>query len=230
LVVKNEGSDMQAPGETGQRKQWDATYAGKQDFFGTQPSELAISALPTFQKHKVRSILELGCGQGRDTWFLVQNGFQVTALDYAEQGICQMREDAQKSGVQVALQVHDARQPLPFPEWTFDAIYSHMFFTMEFSEEELAFMLKECLRVLRPHGLNLYSVRNDHDPHYGKFTPQGKDMWQNPLGFVVHFFTEEKVRRLSTGYEILWIKEFEDKSPPFVKKLYEVALQKPGKR
>ena len=88
-------------------------------------------------------------------------------------------------------------------------------------------MLAECRRVLRPGGLNIYSVRNDHDPHYGKFTPKGKDMWQNPLGFVVHFFSESKVSRLSTGYDVLWIKEFEEPSPPFTKKLYEVALRKP---
>ena len=52
-------------------------------------------------------------------------------------------------------------------------------------------------------------------------------MWQNPMGFVVHFFTEETLKRLSVGYDPLWIKEFEDRSPPFVKKLYEVALRKP---
>jgi SAM-dependent methyltransferase len=221
---------MQGQEEKGQKQQWDMTYTSKQEFFGREPSELAISALKAFKEHKVKNVLELGCGQGRDTWFFIKNGFQITALDYSETGICQMREDAQKSGVKVALQVHDVREPLPFGDGTFDAIYSHMFFTMEFPEEELAFMLKECLRVLRPNGLNLYSVRNDHDPHYGKFTPKGKDMWQNPLGFVVHFFTEEKVRRLAKGYEVLWIKEFDDNSPPFTKKLYEVALQKPGKK
>jgi hypothetical protein len=52
-------------------------------------------------------------------------------------------------------------------------------------------------------------------------------MWQNPMGFVVHFFPEEKVRRLAQGYQIESIKEFEDGSPPFTKKLYEVVLRKP---
>ena len=127
----------------------------------------------------------------------------------------------------MTVRVHDARDTLPFPDASFDAVYSHMFFTMEFTEEELAMMLQECLRVLRPGGLNIYSVRNDHDPDYGQFVPRGKDMWQNPLGFVVHFFTEEKVRRLSVGYEVVTIREFEDPSPPFTKKLYEVVLRKP---
>ncbi len=73
----------------------------------------------------------------------------------------------------------------------------------------------------------MYSVRNVADPHFGKGRHFGEDMWQNPLGFVVHFFDEEKVRRLAAGYDILWIKEFDDPTPPFTKKLFEVALQKP---
>jgi SAM-dependent methyltransferase len=220
---------MQEREETNQKKQWDTTYASSQDFFGSEPSELAVSALRTFRDRGIKKVLELGCGQGRDTWYFDRQGFEVTALDYSETGICQMRDKAENSGAKVVVQVHDARNPLPFPDDSFDAIYSHMFFTMEFSEEEISGMMSECLRVLRPNGLNIYSVRNDHDPHYGKFIPRGKDMWENPMGFVVHFFSEEKIRRLAGGYGILWIREFEDNSTPFTKKLYEVVLRKPEK-
>ncbi len=210
-----------------QQSHWDSTYAGTDDFFGKEPSELAVSALGTLKDNGAKDVLELGCGQGRDSYFLCRNGFSVTALDYSETGVCQMKERAAASGVGMNLLVHDAREPLPFPDGSFDAVFSHMFFTMELSEDEVAKILEECCRVLRPGGLNIYSVRNDHDPHYGKFEQRGKDMWRNPMGFVVHFFDEETIRRLSTGYDLLWIKEFDDPSPPFTKKLYEVVLRKP---
>lgn len=210
-----------------QQSHWDSTYAGTDDFFGKGPSELAVSALGTLKDNGAKDVLELGCGQGRDSYFLCRNSFSVTALDYSETGICQMKERAASSGVGMNLLVHDAREPLPFPDESFDAVFSHMFFTMELSEDEVAMILEECRRVLRPGGLNIYSVRNDHDPHYGKFEQRGKNMWRNPMGFVVHFFDEETIRRLSTGYDLLWIKEFDDPSPPFTKKLYEVVLRKP---
>ena len=210
-----------------QQSHWDSTYAGTDDFFGKEPSELAVSALGTLKDNGAKDVLELGCGQGRDSYFLCRNGFSVTALDYSETGVCQMKERAAASGVGMNLLVHDAREPLPFPDGSFDAVFSHMFFTMELSEDEVARILGECRRVLRPGGLNIYSVRNDHDPHYGKFEQRGKDMWKNPMGFVVHFFDEGTIRRLSTGYDLLWIKEFDDPSPPFTKKLYEVVLRKP---
>lgn len=210
-----------------QQQRWDKTYAEREDFFGKLPSELAVSTIGLMGKSGVKKVLELGCGQGRDTWFFAHNGFEVVALDYSEAGVCHMRKKAQDLGAKVTVRVHDARQPLPFPDASFDAVYSHMFFTMELTEEEVSRILAECCRVLRPGGLNIYSVRNDHDPHYGKFVPRGKDMWENPLGFVVHFFTEEKVRRLASGYDIMSIREFEDPSPPMPKKLYEVVLRRP---
>jgi len=211
-----------------QQKHWDSTYA-QTDFFGAEPSELGISALELFRKEQVRNVLEIGCGQGRDTWFFVRNGLEVIALDYSETGVCQMQERAKDMKVQnqITLKVHDARLGIPLADDSVDAIFSHMFFCMELSENQLESIFEECLRVLRPGGINLYSVRNEHDPHYRKFVPKGEDMYQNPMGFVVHFFDPERIKRLAEGYELMYMKEFDDTSPPFVKKLYEVALRKP---
>ncbi len=218
---------MLMPEDADQQKQWDRTYSNAQDYFGKEPSVLAARVLPVLRENGVRTVLELGCGQGRDTSFFAGNRFEVTALDYSESGICQLRKCAKDAGFRATLKVHDAREPLPFPDASFDAVYSHMFFTMEFTEEEVTRMLAECRRVLRPGGINIFSVRNDHDPHYGKFEPRGKGTWRNPLGFVVHFFDEPTLTRMAAGYDLLWIKEFDEPSPSCVKKLYEVALRKP---
>lgn len=215
------------PDEEVQREIWDKNYANNPDFFGVDASEIAVNAIGIFRDYGLRKVLELGCGQGRDTWHLANAGFQVCALDYSETGICQMQERGKEMGVECRLVVHDALRPLPFPDGHFDAVFSHMFFTMQFSMDDLHYIMKECLRVLRPGGINIYSVRNHKDRHYGKFTPRGEDTWENPLGFVVHFLSEDNVRELADGYEILSIKEFIDGSPPFDKTLYEVVMQKP---
>ncbi|HUT26790.1 MAG TPA: class I SAM-dependent methyltransferase [Methanomassiliicoccales archaeon] len=214
--------------EKDQRNQWNLTYTGKNDFFGPEPSDLGRRAVNIFKKSGSRKILELGCGQGRDTCLFAREGFKVIALDYSESGICQIRERAEKMCLDPNLEcvVQDVRAGIPLPDASVDAVYSHMLFTMELWEKEISFILKECRRVLKPGGLNLYSVRNDHDPHFGKGPNKGEDMWQNPIGFVVHYFSEEKIRRLAVGYEIVHIQEFDDPSPPFTKKLYEVLLRK----
>ncbi len=212
-----------------QRTHWGSTYSKKADFFGVEPSDFGLRAASLFEREGLTRILELGAGQGRDTFLFLARGFEVTALDYAEAGLRQMEEKAKVRGMEraLAVQLCDARQGLPFPDRFFDGCVSHMFFTMELREQELLGIFGEVLRVLKPGGLNIYSVRNDHDPHYGKGTHMGEDMWQNPLGFVVHFFSEAKIQRLATGYDCLRVSEFEDASPPFTKKLYEVVLRKP---
>jgi hypothetical protein len=88
-------------------------------------------------------------------------------------------------------------------------------------------MMNDLLRILRPGGYNIYSVRSDKDPHYLKGKHFGEDMYQNQLGFVVHFFTEDKIKRLSKGWEILGIRESIEGSHPFDKHLYEVTMRKP---
>jgi SAM-dependent methyltransferase len=175
-------------------------------------------------------VLELGCGQGRDTWLFANSGLKVVALDYSETGICQMEEDARQAKLDglISPKVHDVRLGIPLPDGSVDAVYSHMFFCMELKEKEAALILQECLRVLRPGGLNVYSVRNEHDPHYRKFVHKGEDMYQNPRGFVVQFYDREKVERLAKGYEIVSVREFEESSTASPKVLYEVVLRKPA--
>lgn len=50
----------------GQEGHWNKTYFGNPAFFGEGPSEFAHTAMKLFKSAGVRSVLELGCGQGRD--------------------------------------------------------------------------------------------------------------------------------------------------------------------
>jgi hypothetical protein len=45
-------------------------------------------------------------------------------------------------------------------------------------------------------------------------------------GFIVHFFSKEKVEHLANGYEIMSIDEFQEGGLP--RKLFRVTLKKKG--
>ena len=219
---------MDEEGDSDQRRHWDHVFEGTEDYFGLEPSEFGQRALDLFRAAGAKDVLELGCGQGRDTWLFAREGLRVIALDYSESGICQMRRRACEMYLDpnVRCVVQDARSGIPLPDASVDAVYSHMFFTMELMEKEVQYILDECLRVLRPGGLNIYSVRNDHDPHFKKGLHRGEDMWQSPTGFVVHFFSEQKIRRMAKGYQVVHILEFDDPAKQYTRKLYEVVLRK----
>ena len=210
---------------TDQKKHWGKTYADNPAFFGESPSEFAQTSVDLFRREGIRKILEIGCGHGRDTLLFAKEGFDVLALDYSEEGLGILSGRAEEAGLshQVATQVFDVRKPLPFPDGSFDACYSHMLLCMELSTEELKFLLGEIHRVLKPGGLALYSVRNTFDKHYGAGTRKSEEMYEIG-GFVVHFFSEEKARSLSSGYEVREIRRMQEGSLP--RELYAVALKK----
>lgn len=156
--------------------------------------------------------MELGCGHGRDTLLFARSGFQVTAVDYSGTALDALASGAAEveGGFPVATKVFDVRKPLPFPDESFDACYSHMLLCMELSTSELRFLLGEIRRVLRPAGLALYSVRNTFDKHYRTGHHCSEDIYEVGGGFVVHFFSEEKVRHPSEGFEILEVRRMQE--------------------
>jgi SAM-dependent methyltransferase len=80
---------------------------------------------------------------------------------------------------------------------------------MKFSLDELHFIFSEIRRVLKPKGLNFFSVRNHNDKFYGKGREIDKEGIYDINGFQIRFFTEKEIQDLTTegGFELLWIKE-----------------------
>ena len=95
---------------------------------------------------------------------------------------------------------------------------------MAFTTRELEFLSLEVRRVLKPGGLNIYTVRQTTDPRYRTGIDRGDDMWEIGGGFIVHFFNREKVDHLAKGYEIVGVEEFEETNLP--KRLFLVTLKK----
>jgi SAM-dependent methyltransferase len=208
-----------------QQAHWEKTFSLKPDMFGRDPSEPARRALEFLQQEGKTLLLELGCGQGRDTLFFARNGFHVTAADYSQAAVRVIEEKARIAGMTqflTALRL-DVRQPFPFADRSFEACYSHMLYCMALTTPELDRLSREVWRVLKPGGINIFTVRHTGDPHCGTGIHRGEDMWEVG-GFIVHFFRKEKVLRLAESYEIVSIAGFEEGGLP--RKLFWVALRK----
>lgn len=193
--------------------------------FGNTESLAAIKAVKDFRKNSCTNILEIGAGQGRDTLYFGSNNLTVNALDYSNKALLEIREKANKEGFldHIETSQHDIRKRLPFENDTFDAVYSHMLYCMALKTSELEFLSSEIRRILKPGGINIYTVRTTDDPHYRKGVPRGEEMFEIG-GYIVHFFSKEKIEMLSNGYELLELSEFEEGTLP--RKLYYVVLKK----
>jgi len=208
-----------------QRENWESSFFETADMFGIEPSEPARIAAELFKKEGKKRILELGGGQGRDTLFFARCGFKVDVLDYSEQSVTTITEKARQRGLSGLVKVsrHDIREPLPFEDETFDACYSHMLYCMALTSAELERLTDEVRRVLRPEGLNVYTVRHTGDSHYGAGIHRGEDLYEVG-GFIVHFFSRQKIEQLAKGYDLVSIDEFEEGGLP--RKLFRVTMRK----
>jgi len=208
-----------------QAQHWEDTFTKKPEMFGTSPSTAALKTAEIFKRENINHILELGSGQGRDSLFFAQTGFHVQALDYSCSGVESINKKANSLGLSQYLiaKNHDVRKPLPFKDETFDGCFSHMLYCMAFKTKELEFISNELHRVLKPGGLNIYTVRHTGDADYGIGIHRGEDLYETG-GFIVHFFSKEKINQLSSGFKILNIENFEEGK--FPRKLSRITLKK----
>lgn len=208
-----------------QRERWDSIYSEEPTLYGDLPSFAGEKALQRFKVEGSRKILELGCGHGRDTLFFAHRGLTVYAIDYSQTAIDALTRTAQESEVSKAIlpMCHDVRNPLPFPSESLDGCYSHMLYSMALTMSQLKLLSREVKRILKPNGLNIFTVRTKEDPHYGRGIARGEDMFEAD-GFVVRFFDRETVRSIAEGYEIMGVQEFQEGELP--RKLFVVTFRK----
>jgi SAM-dependent methyltransferase len=209
-------------------KVWNKVYKSDNTFFGEEPSNFALLCFNHMKANNAKKVLELGSGYGRDTIFFASNGIEeVQALDYSNIAIEILDKIVKEKNLPIKTRIFDVKNPLPFSDGYFDAVYSHMLLNMRFSVNEIHFIFLEIRRVLKPKGLNFFSVRNDHDKFYGKGREVDEGIY-DINGFEVRFFMENEIQDLArqAGFEILWIKEeYED---PVT--LYLVSTIKTSKR
>ena len=208
-----------------QSQHWEKNFSSKPEMFGLEQSLPAKKALELFQEKKINKVLELGSGLGRDTIFFAKNSIHVTALDYSSSGIEITKQKALKLNLtkNISTNIFDIRKKLPFKDNSIEACFSHMLYCMALTSNELKNLNNEICRVLKPNGINIYTVRNTHDGDYKKGIHRGEDLFEND-GFIVHFFSENKIKSLLSGFKNMLIEEFDEGK--FPRKLYLVVNEK----
>jgi SAM-dependent methyltransferase/rhodanese-related sulfurtransferase len=209
-----------------QRSHWQSALRDVPDRYGAEPSGPALAALATFAAYGTTEILELGCGQGRDTLAFARHGMRVTATDFAPAAVETTRSKALEFGLSEAVRVVelDVRRPLPFHDASFDACYSHMLFCMALTERELTRLAGDVLRVLRPGGVCVYTARLTDDLDFGRGAHLGEAIYELD-GFVVHFFDRALIDRVAAGFELVEVEPFDEGSLP--RRLARVTMRRP---
>ena len=208
-----------------QSQYWEKNFLSKPEMFGLKPSKAAVDTLKYFQKENIKKIVELGSGLGRDTLFFSKNSINVEALDYSPAAIKIINQKALKHKLSnfISSKIFDVRKKLPFEDNSIEACFSHMLYCMALTTKELKYLNNEICRILKRGGINVYTVRHVGDGDYKNGIHIGEDLYEND-GFIVHFFSEKKVKEITNGFNIMNIEKFEEGT--FPRKLFKVILKK----
>jgi ubiquinone/menaquinone biosynthesis C-methylase UbiE len=101
------------------------------------------------------TVLDAGCGSGRNLAYLMQSGYQVFGVDRSGEAIEQARQQAAALAPELpeANFQECAIERMPFPDGEFDVVISSAVLHFATDEQHLDQMLQELWRVLKPGGL-----------------------------------------------------------------------------
>jgi SAM-dependent methyltransferase len=106
------------------------------------------------------SILDIGCGDGRDAAYFTSLGHHVTAIDFSEEAIARVRARTTSIDARVM-----ETQSINFPDVSFDAIYAHLSLHY-FDDTTTNIIIKNIRRMLKPGGFFFVRCKSTKDPGY----------------------------------------------------------------
>lgn len=159
-------------------RHWNTTplYISEEERYGIYPW---LPEAGEFTRHCGEAVLEVGCGTGCDLLQFAKHGAIVTGVDITPAHL----ELARQRVGGLATVVEGDGRSLPFPDASFDYVYSHG--VLHHSDEPRK-VVEEAFRVLRPGGrfnFHVYALVSYFS--LWKMLCHGKDwkLWiENPLG------------------------------------------------
>ncbi|HNV69872.1 MAG TPA: class I SAM-dependent methyltransferase [Candidatus Ozemobacteraceae bacterium] len=144
----NPNRDLSA--ETQSRTYWDKTWSKFLKYQGMIAPSGKLIQLLIGMVERGGTVLDLGCGEGRNTIYMARVGFRVVGLDLSQKGVRVLANNLFEEEVRATALVGDTRR-LPFALGSFDAILAHNLFD-HVDAETSKIGLQECYRVLKPGG------------------------------------------------------------------------------
>ena len=113
-------------------------------------------------KFKNTKFLDLGCGNGADTLYLVERGYKVISVDYSKEAVNNINSNI-KGGEGKIL---DMNEKFFFDDNSFNIIIADICLHF-FNEEKTKHIMREIKRILNKGGILLARVSSINDKNYG---------------------------------------------------------------
>ena len=167
------------------------------------------------------SILELGCGTGKNTSFLSQIGENIRAVDFSQGMIDKAK--AKLKAENVKFSIMDITKKWVFDDHSFDLLVCNL--VLEHMED-LSFVFSEAARVLQNQGRFFVNELHPFKQYDGKKARFDKDGETVEVDAFVHHISEFLKAATDNGLSLIklneyWHEEDQNKPPRIVSFLFE---------
>ena len=150
-------------------------------------------------------IIDLGCGSGNDTLYLIEKGKEVIPCDYSKNAIQNIKNNFPEVE---RTECFDMTKGLPFEDNFTDLVICDL--SLHYFKEKTTFeILKELKRVLKPNGILLFRVNSIKDVNHG--AGEGKEiephLYETIDGRYKRFFDYEDIESFFASWKKLYVHE-----------------------
>ena len=132
-----------------------------------KPTIFATQAIKFFPE--TGKLLELGAGQGQDSQYFTDLGYDVLAIDFSDFALSKIQN--------LKTKVVDLSKPLPFPANSFDVVYSHLALHY-FGAVRTQRLFDEIFNILKPQGIFACFTNSVDDPEIASLAELEPDFYQ----------------------------------------------------
>lgn len=197
---------------------WSASYDTDENLTRDLDQQVTKEALANLN---FKSILEIGCGTGKNTSFLSQIGHRVHALDFSPGMIDKAREKVRAENVRFS--IADLTQRWPCEKGAYDLIVCNL--VLEHIED-LSFVFSEAFRVLEEKGKFLINELHPFRQYEGKKARFSGEAGVTEIPAFVHHISDFVNAASKNGLKLVklnegWHEQDQNKPPRIVSFVFE---------
>jgi len=201
-------------------KGWKWEVLSKDDEYWNTPDFMIHYLHNRWKKANFETFLDIGCGLGRHSIYMAENGFNVYGIDYSNYVIDTVKEKAYLRGLDIKLTVGDISS-LPYENESVDCMAAIGVLSNS-DKNGISVILKEMYRVLKNGGETYFNI-------ISKISDMGNSNDELVNGNSFYNITEDDFEWLFKDFSIISIKHIDELYNSMETSAYCVLLKKVDK-
>jgi SAM-dependent methyltransferase len=162
---------------------------------------------------------DIGCGLGRNSFYLASQGFKVTSIDLVEENVRVINTEAKKNHLPIRAYGLDASTTWPMILDSLDVVIDVFCYKHIVDKEKQSKYRYELSRTLKKEGFYFISLASKSDGFYGPLLKDAANQDENlivdPYSKIPSFLysTEELIEEFSDFFDVVEIREQTSLSP-----------------